>query len=603
MRAFRWRIGGEPSHARGAAGDPAEQAQDSIDKVCEIRLVFAPESPASGLTRPRRVAASAGVATRDGHRARTEEHVMGLRSRLVERGKQIATSPRVLRIISDDRFRLAAEGLMDAPNRARAVAQKAGEAWEILLKGHALPSIDPSIDDDPVPAPAARHRAAARPRKPGARDESADRTNGRAAASADDGDDLAAAMASRTSLAALGGRDVFEKAYKFKAADNARKMGVYPYFRPLDFNDGPEAVLEGRRVTMFGSNNYLGLTTHPKVREAATEAIKKFGTSMTGSRLVNGSMKLHNQLEEKLAAFFGKESALVFTTGYQVNIATISALVSNKKCVAVIDRNDHASIYDGVRLGQAVGARMVRYKHNDAEDLDRILSDLGPEEGAFVITDGVFSAEGEIAHLPEILAVTQKHKVRLFVDDAHALGVIGPQGRGTAAHFGILDQIDLVGGTFSKSLASIGGWLVGERKVLDYIQHFASSFLFAASAAPPSVAAAMAALEVMQEEPWRIDKLRENHTYMRGELKKMGFDVGKSETAVIPVYVRQDLRTIMMWKELLDVHGIYTNPFISPGVPPKQAMLRTSYMATHTREHLDRGLEAFRATGKKFGLI
>jgi 8-amino-7-oxononanoate synthase len=530
--------------------------------------------------------------------------VMGLRSRLVERGKQIAMSPRVLRIISDDRFRLAAEGVMDAPNRVRAVAQKAGEAWQILTRGNALGSIDPSIDDDPIPAPAASRATAKRaPVAASSPRTDDDGTNGRSIGPVGGEDDLAASMASRTALSALGGRDVFEKAFKFTSADNARKMGVYPFFRPLDLNDGPEAVLEGRRVTMFGSNNYLGLTTHPKVREAAIEAIKKFGTSMTGSRLVNGSIKLHNELEDKLAAFFGKESALVFTTGYQVNLATISALVSNKKCVAVIDRNDHASIYDGVRLGQAVGARMIRYKHNDPESLDSVLSGLGPDEGAFVITDGVFSAEGEIARLPEIVEVVKKHKTRLFVDDAHALGVIGPQGRGTAAHFGILDQMDLVGGTFSKSLASIGGWLVGERKVLDYIRHSASSFLFAASAAPPCVAAAMAALEVMQEETWRIDKLRENHTYMRDELKKMGFDVGKSQTAVIPVYVRQDLRTIMMWKELLDVHGIYTNPFISPGVPPKQAMLRTSYMATHTREHLDRGLEAFRAVGKKFKLI
>jgi 8-amino-7-oxononanoate synthase len=533
--------------------------------------------------------------------------MMGLRSRLVERGKRIAMSPRVLRIISDDRFRLAAEGLLDAPNRLRAAAQKAGEAWQVLTRGNALPNVDPSIDDDPVPSrarsTAARAPSSARARKAGEDADGDGRTNGHAAASPDAGEELAASMASRTSLSAIGGRDVFEKAYKFRAADNARKMGVYPFFRPLDLNDGPEAVLEGRRVTMFGSNNYLGLTTHPKVREAAVEAIKKFGTSMTGSRLVNGSMKLHNELEEKLAAFFGKEAALVFTTGYQVNLATISALVSNKKCVAVIDRNDHASIYDGVRLGQAVGAKMIRYKHNDPESLDGILSDLGADEGALVITDGVFSAEGEIVRLPEIAEVVKRHKARLFVDDAHALGVIGPEGRGTAAHFGILDQMDLVGGTFSKSLASIGGWLVGERKLLDYIQHFASSFLFAASAAPPCVAAAMAALDVMREETWRIDKLRENHTYMRDELKKMGFDVGKSQTAVIPVYVRQDLRTIMMWKELLDVHGIYTNPFISPGVPPKQAMLRTSYMATHTRAHLDRGLEAFRAAGKKFGLI
>src|SRR5262245_39680181 len=540
---------------------------------------------------------------------------MGWKNRLVERGKQLAMAPRVLKVLSDDRVMRAAEGVMDARSRMRAAASKAGEAWQLLVQGHALPSIDPSIVDDvELPAPRVRieggesrstsngngngHHAV---EKVNGAKHTNGHTNGESNGSAADG--LAASMASRTSLSALGGRDIFEKAFQFRAADNARKMGVYPFFRPLDLNDGPEAILEGRRVTMFGSNNYLGLTTHPKVREAASQAIAKFGTSMTGSRLVNGSMKLHNQLEEKLAAFFGKESALVFTTGYQVNLASISALLSNKKCVAVIDRNDHASIYDGVRLGQAVGARMVRYKHNDPESLDRTLSELAPDEGAFVITDGVFSAEGEIARLPELVSVVKKHGARIFVDDAHALGVIGPQGRGTAAHFGVVDQVDLMGGTFSKSLASIGGWLVGERKVLDYVQHFSPSFMFAASAAPPSVAAAMCAFDVMHEEPWRREKLRENFTYMRDELRKMGFELGHTQTAVIPIYIRQDLRTIMMWRDLLEEYGVYTNPFISPGVPPKSAMLRTSYMATHERSHLDRALEAFRATGKKFGVI
>jgi 8-amino-7-oxononanoate synthase len=380
-------------------------------------------------------------------------------------------------------------------------------------------------------------------------------------------------------------------------------MGVYPYFRPLDYNDGPEAVLEGRRVLMLGSNNYLGLTPHPKVREAATEAIRKYGTSMTGSRLVNGSMKLHKQLEDKFAKLYGKESALVFTTGYQVNIATLAAMLSNKHTVAVLDRSDHASIYDGVRLGQAVGARLLRYKHNDAASLEKQLQKLGDDDGAIVVTDGVFSTEGELARLPEIVEVAKKYGARVFVDDAHALGVVGPKGLGTAEHYGIIDQVDLIGGTFSKSLASIGGWLVGDRKVLDYIQHFASSFMFAASAAPPNVSAAMAALDVMLEEPWRIEKLRENFRYMKEELVKMGWDVGHSETAVIPLYVRQDMRTIMMWKELLEEWNVYTNPFISPGVPPKGAMLRTSYMATHTREQLDQALEAFEAVGKKFGVL
>ena len=524
---------------------------------------------------------------------------MSLKDVVKSRGKRVVESGPVMRVMTDERVVALAEAFLDAPGRMRAAAAKASEAWHVLLHGYELPEMDPSMTlDREIPHAKARVTVAAGHDEAPAPERG---TEGRTRA--DDEKELADSIASRTSLAGQSGRDVFQKCFDFKAADNARKMGVYPFFRPLDFNDGPEAVLEGRRVLMLGSNNYLGLTTHPKVREAATEAIRKYGTSMTGSRLVNGSMKLHKELEDKLAAFHGKEAALVFTTGYQVNLATLAAMLTNKHTVALIDRSDHASIYDGVRLGLAVGARMVRYKHNDAEALDRQLSSLDEKDGAFVITDGVFSAEGEIARLPELTAVAKKYGARIFIDDAHALGVIGPGGKGTAAHFGISDQIDLIGGTFSKSLASIGGWLVGERKVLDYIQHFAASFMFAASAAPPNVAAAMASLEVMQEETWRIDQLRQNFTYMREELVKMGWDVGHSETAVIPLYVRKDLRTIMMWKELLDVYGVYTNPFISPGVPPKSACLRTSYMATHSREQLDRALEALHAVGKKFGVL
>ncbi|HOU89813.1 MAG TPA: aminotransferase class I/II-fold pyridoxal phosphate-dependent enzyme [Polyangiaceae bacterium] len=502
-------------------------------------------------------------------------------SSLIDRGRQLVP-PSVLRLTTDDRVMRLAEGVLDAPARVRA-------AWAVLVNGHALPNIDPALDAQPGDARSRRPSAAPRSADGAARDDVSGEV-----------DDF---ERDRNTLASLGGKDVLEKCYKFTTADNARKMGVYPYFRPLDYNDGPEAMIQGKRVVMFGSNNYLGLTTHPRVRDAAKAAIDRFGTSMTGSRLVNGSMKLHEEFEQKLAAYFGKEAALVFTTGYQVNIATLSALLSNKQSVAVIDRNVHASLYDGVRLGQAAGARMVRYRHADPESLDKALEKLDAGEGALVVTDGVFSAEGEIAKLDEIVPIVKKHSARLFVDDAHALGVIGPGGKGSAAHFGLVDQVDLIGGTFSKSMASIGGWLVGDRKVLDYIRHFAPSYLFAASAAPPSVAAAMEAFAVMQEEPWRIDKLRENFTYMRDELRRLGFELGKTETAVIPIYIRQDLRTLRVWRELLEDYGIYTNPFISPGVPPKNAMLRTSYMATHERTHLDRGLEAFEKVGKKYGVI
>ncbi|MEY4547999.1 MAG: hypothetical protein RL685_4194 [Pseudomonadota bacterium] len=577
---------------------------------------------------------------------------MGLKSRIIDRGRQLVQSPAVMRWVSDDRVMKAAEGVLDAKTRVRL-------AWHMLKNGHQLPHVDPALDDSLGETVeysgsngsshadgngslsdsqsshgssnghgsrngARSNGASARAAKVSGGGNGSVATNGAGlemsevalerdsqphvrrtvgASMLEAREGMEDALKERTSLANVGGHDVFEKCYQFTAADNARKAGLYPFFRPLDVNDGPEAVIDGRRVLMFGSNNYLGLTTHPKVREAAKAAIDRFGTSMTGSRLVNGSMKLHNEFEEKLATFFGKESALVFTTGYQVNIATIAALMSNKTSVAVVDRNVHASLYDGVRLGQAAGARLTRFKHADPESLDRALQRVNAGEGALVITDGVFSAEGEIAKLDEIVPIVKKHGARLMVDDAHALGVIGPGGRGTAHMFGLEKDVDLIGGTFSKSMASIGGWLVGERKVLQYIQHFAPSFMFAASAAPPSVAAAMAAFDVMHEEPWRMDRLRENFTYMRDELRKMGFELGHTQTAVIPIFIRQDLRTLMMWRELLEEHGVYTNPFISPGVPPKSAMLRTSYMASHTREHLDRGLEALYKTGKKYGVI
>ena len=531
---------------------------------------------------------------------------MTLKDVLASQGKRLVSSPPLLRLMTDDRVMRTFNGLMDGPRRVKDASEKLKEAWFLLVNGHGMPATEPSLDEqiptvnaEAYPAPA---RPAAVAASPGVSATPVNGTHTPPRASSQS-DDLAASIASRTSLANVGGRDVFEKCFQFTTTENAKKMGVYPYFRPLDKNDGPEAILDGRRVLMLGSNNYLGLTTHPRVREAAEKAIREYGTSMTGSRLVNGSMKMHRELEEKLAAFMGKEGALVFTAGYQVNLASLSALLSNKKSVAIIDRNDHASIYDGVRLGQSSGARMTRYKHNDPRSLERCLGELAPDEGALVITDGVFSTEGEILRLPEMLPILKQHGARIFIDDAHALGVIGPGGRGTAHHFGISDQVDLIGGTFSKSLASIGGWLVGDPKVLEYIKHFAPSFMFAASAAPPCVAAAMAALDVMQEEPWRIEKLAENAGYMRNELRRLGFDVGKSETSIVPVYVREDLRTIFLWKELLEEHGVYTNPFISPGVPPKQAMLRTSYMATHTRDQLDRGLEAFAKAGKKFGVI
>ena len=304
---------------------------------------------------------------------------MTLKERIADQGRKVLSNPLVLKWSTDDRVKRAAESVLDMRSRAH-------EAWRILVDRHSLPAVDPALDDSIGQTEEQFTRSRIAEKHP-------NRSNGKGYAQtldAQGSDDMDESLKERGTIASIGGRDVLQKCFQFKAADNARKMGIYPYFRPLDFNDGPEAQIDGKRVTMFGSNNYLGLTTHPRVREAARAAIDRFGTSMTGSRLVNGSMKLHEEFENKLATWFGKESALVFTTGYQVNLAVCSALLSNRKCVAVVDRNIHASLYDGVRLGQAAGARLVRYRHNDPESLQRALGKLDADEGALVITDGVF---------------------------------------------------------------------------------------------------------------------------------------------------------------------------------------------------------------------
>jgi 7-keto-8-aminopelargonate synthetase-like enzyme len=402
------------------------------------------------------------------------------------------------------------------------------------------------------------------------------------------------------------GPDVFDKCFRFRTADDARAMGVYPFFRPVDRHEGPEAQIDGRRVLMLGSYDYLGLGAHPRVREAARAAIDRHGTTCPGSRLSSGTLRIHAELEARLAAYHGREAGLVFSSGYQALVAAVSALLSEKKGVSVLDRDVHASIYDGARQAQARGARLVRYQHGDPGSLDHALSVLAREDyagGALVCTEGVSSAQGEIADLPALLAVVKKHGARLLVDDAHALGVIGTGGRGTGSHHGIADRIDLVGGSLSKSLASTGGWLVGDRKVLDYVQHFSHGFLFTTSPPPASVAAATAALGVLEEEPWRMGRLRDNFTYLRTELQRLGFDVGRTATAIVPVYLRDDLKTLRMWKSLLDDHAVYTTPFITPGVPPRQQALRTITTAAHERVHLDRALDAFEKVGKRFGVI
>ncbi len=392
-------------------------------------------------------------------------------------------------------------------------------------------------------------------------------------------------------------QDIFEKCYEFTEAREAMKGGYYPFFIPLEESEGTEFVYQGRRFIMIGSNNYLGLTTHPKVRQAAIDAINRYGSGCTGSRFMNGTLTLHVQLEKELAEFVGKEAALAFSTGYQTNLGTISALVGKGDYI-VTDKDDHASIVDGCMLSRG---KMLRFRHGDMEDLERVLQKVPEDAGRIVVTDGVFSMGGDIAPLPDMLEVTKKYGARLMVDDAHSLGVLGG-GRGTSAYYGVTDDVDLIMGTFSKSFASLGGFIAGDDQIIHYIQHHARSLIFSASISPPNAAATLASLHVMQEEPERIQRLLDIADYMRKGFKSLGFDTGLSQTPVIPILIRDDMKTIMMWKALFEA-GVYTNAVIPPGVAPNMSLLRTSYMATHTQEQLDRVLDTFAKVGKAMGVI
>jgi 8-amino-7-oxononanoate synthase len=391
--------------------------------------------------------------------------------------------------------------------------------------------------------------------------------------------------------------DLFTKAFEYDTVKLAKASGDYPYFIPLDRNEGTEVVYQDRRIIMCGSNNYLGLTTHPKVREAAIEAIKKFGTSCTGSRFLNGNMTIIEELEDKLALWVGKEAALVFSTGMQVNLGTISSIVG-KRDIVILDKEDHASIVDGAFLS---GGKIERFRHNDIPHLERVLQSLPEEPGKLLIVDGLFSMEGDIANLPEIVPLCKKYHVRLMVDDAHGMGVLGG-GRGTGAHFGMTDDVDLIMSTFSKSFASIGGFISGDTDVIDYIKHHARSLIFSASIPPANTATVLAALEVMQDEPERVEQLTKNAEFMRAGYSRLGFDTGHSVSPIIPIIIGDDALTFKVWRELFD-NGVFVNPVISPATAPGRQLLRTSYMATHTEPQLVKVLEVFEKVGKENGLI
>lgn len=391
--------------------------------------------------------------------------------------------------------------------------------------------------------------------------------------------------------------DIFEKCDQYMRAREVQEAGLYPYFLPLEDTEGTEVVIDGRKILMIGSNNYLGLTTDPRVRKAAIEAIDRYGTSCTGSRFLNGTLALHMELEERLATFVGKEAALVFSTGYQVNLGVISSIVGRGD-VVVTDKDDHASIVDGCLLSLG---ELRRFSHNDMKHLERVLSKINEKAGRMVIVDGVYSMGGDLAPLPEIIPICHKYGARLMVDDAHSFGVMG-KGRGTSAHFGVTDHVDLIMGTFSKSFASLGGFIAGDRHTMHFIQHTARPLIFSASMPASNVAAVIAALDIMENEPEHCERLWEITERMRKGLKDMGFNTGPSVTPIIPVIIGGMEETFLAWKMCFEA-GLYTNAVVDPAVPPDQCILRTSYMATHTDEQIDRALNILGEVGRELGLI
>ncbi len=392
--------------------------------------------------------------------------------------------------------------------------------------------------------------------------------------------------------------DIFEKCVNFTEAEKVKGMGIYPYFRAISSGQDTEVIVDGKEMIMIGSNNYLGLTSHPKVKEAALEAVKKYGSGCTGSRFLNGTLDIHEKLEQRLAKFMRKEAVQVFSTGFLTNVGTIATLV-NRKDYVITDRSDHASIVDACRLSFG---NIVKFKHNDMSDLKRVLSSCDNKAGKLIVVDGVFSMEGDIANLPEIVNLAQQYQARVMVDDAHAIGVLGENGRGTAEHFNLEDDVDIVMGTFSKSFASLGGFLAASERVINYIKHFSRALIFSASPPPASVAACLASLDIIENEPERRERLWQITKKMHKGFKALGFNIGNSQTPIIPIYIGDDIRTFQFWKMLSD-EGIFTNPTISPAVPPGSQLIRTSYTATHTDEQLDRVLEVFEKVGKKMGVI
>lgn len=383
----------------------------------------------------------------------------------------------------------------------------------------------------------------------------------------------------------------------FKDATAIKEKGLYPYFRAIESAQDTEVVIDGKKVLMFGSNSYLGLTNHPKIKEAAKAAIDKYGTGCAGSRFLNGTLDIHIELERRLAAYVGKEAAVLFSTGFQVNLGVISCLLDRNDYL-ILDEYDHASIIDGSRLSFS---RSIKYAHNDMDDLRKKLSRLPEDSAKLIVADGIFSMEGDLVNLPEIVKIAEEFGANIMMDDAHSLGVIGFNGSGTASHFGLTDKVDLIMGTFSKSLASLGGFIAGTEETIEYVKHRARSLMFSASMPPSAVASVIAALDIIESEPERIDQLWANTNHAKKLLLEAGFDIGHTDSPIIPVYIRDNDKTFMI-TNILSNNGIFVNPVVSPAVPSDASLIRFSLMATHTFAQIEEAVEKIASAAKEVQL-
>ncbi|HNY14904.1 MAG TPA: pyridoxal phosphate-dependent aminotransferase family protein [Bacteroidales bacterium] len=393
-------------------------------------------------------------------------------------------------------------------------------------------------------------------------------------------------------------RTLQERLSKYDAPQKAMEAGIYPYFREIESDQDTVVRINGKEVLMFGSNSYLGLTNHPKIKEASKKAIDKYGTGCAGSRFLNGTLDIHIELEERLAELVGMEGALCYSTGFQVNLGAVSVLTGRKDHV-LLDELDHASIIEGSRL---TFSKVLKYSHNDMHALESKLKRCAPDTLKLIVTDGIFSMEGDIVNLPELVRVAEKYNATVMIDDAHSIGVIGKNGSGTASHFGLTDKIDLIMGTFSKSLASLGGFIASDKYTINYLKHNSRSLIFSASMTPASAASVLAAIDIMVNEPERISHLWEITRYALKGFREAGFDTGKSETPIIPLFIRDDIKALLLTKVLL-ADGIFVNPVVSPAVPKEDCLIRYSLMATHTKEQVDISIEKITRAAKTLGIL